>query len=97
MASTNANNRTNELTAEWTVHAQLTISRPNANTTTTIADNEFTQSTNNLTKSHNTNSSSSGNNPLKVIYKWSSQNDDKIPDEKSKVFDKFSISFLSNV
>lgn len=79
------NNRSTELTAEWTVHAQLTISRPNATTTA----NESIQLTNNRkfvdndpTKLENF------SNPVKVIYKWSTD-DDKKPDEsaeKSKVY-----------
>lgn len=65
-----SNNRSTELTAEWTVHAQLTISRPNANETTSptnVKPNDDVTARNNTC------------NPVKVVYKWST--DDGKPSE----------------
>lgn len=70
MATSN-NDRSTELTAEWTVHAQLTISRPNANETT---------SPTNLKLKDDVKSRNNTCNPVKVVYKWST--DDSKPSEQ---------------
>lgn len=52
-----------ELTAEWTVHAQLTISRPNASSTNASGTTDDRSST--------------AAEPVKVVYKWSTDDQPK--------------------
>lgn len=57
-----ANNQPDNITAEWTVHAQLTITRPSDKAKNSNDQTDSTQTAGEVPKQ---------SNPVKVVYKWS--------------------------
>lgn len=71
-----SNNRP-EITAEWTVHAQLTISRPGDTATKTATNSNEQDNGSSSAADHNSaDKQQSSSNPVTVVYKWSTDDID---------------------
>lgn len=73
-----ANNQPDNITAEWTVHAQLTITRPSDKAKNSNDQNDLPNTAEEV---------STKSNPVRVVYKWSS---DDMKNESTNGKTKFS-------
>lgn len=70
-----ANNQPENITAEWTVHAQLTIKRPGDKSKNAADQKDSSNTADDADRKQST-------NPVKVVYKWST--DDAKNDHSTK-------------